>query len=176
MSVLHALLAFIVAQRLAELLWAERNTRRLRALGATEAGAGHYPAIVVLHAAWLVALVAFVAPDAPVDRPLLAVFALLQAARLWTVASLGERWTTRVIALPGAPLVRRGPYRYLRHPNYLIVAAEIVVVPAIFGSWGIAAAFGLLNAALLCHRIRVEERALAAATGAPARPAARPGA
>ncbi|MGE0256577.1 MAG: isoprenylcysteine carboxyl methyltransferase family protein [Alphaproteobacteria bacterium] len=162
MSVLHALLAFIVAQRLAELLWAERNTRRLRARGATEAGAAHYPVIVVLHAAWLAALAAFISDGVPIDWPLLALFVLLQAARLWTILSLGEYWTTRVITLPGAPLVRRGPYRWLAHPNYLIVAAEIVVVPAIFGAWWIAAIFGLLNAALLCHRIRVEERALAA--------------
>jgi len=161
MSVLHALLAFIAVQRLAELLWAERNTRRLRARGAVEAGARHYPVIVALHVAWLAALVTFVPADAAASWPLLVVFVALQAARLWTVASLGERWTTRVIALPGATLIRRGPYRWLRHPNYLIVAAEIVVVPAIFGAWWIAAIFGLLNAAMLCHRVRVEERALA---------------
>ena len=162
MSVLYALLAFIAVQRLAELLWAERNTRRLRARGAVEAGARHYPVIVALHAAWLVALAAFVPADAAANWPLLALFVALQAARLWTVASLGERWTTRVITLPAAPLVRRGPYRWVRHPNYLIVAAEIVVVPAIFGAWWIAAIFGLFNAAMLCHRIRVEERALLA--------------
>ncbi|MSO81570.1 MAG: hypothetical protein EXQ97_08225 [Alphaproteobacteria bacterium] len=162
MSVLYALLAFIAVQRLAELLWAERNTRRLRTRGAIEAGARHYPVIVALHLAWLVALAAVVPADTAASWPLVAVFVVLQAARMWTVASLGERWTTRVIALPGAPLIRRGPYRWVRHPNYLIVAAEIVVVPAIFGAWWIAAIFGPLNAAVLCHRIRVEERELLA--------------
>lgn len=161
MSVLHALLAFIIVQRLAELLWAERNTRRLRARGAVEAGARHYPVIVALHVVWLAALAVFVPAGAAASWPLLALFVALQVARLWTVASLGERWTTRVIALPGPPLIRRGPYRWLRHPNYLIVAAEIVVVPAIFGAWWIAAIFGLLNAVVLCHRVRVEVRALA---------------
>jgi methyltransferase len=85
----------------------------------------------------------------------------LQAARLWVLASLGRFWTTRIVILPGAPLVRRGPYRYLRHPNYLVVAAEIAVLPLVFGAWGIALVFSLLNLVLLIQRIRVEDAALA---------------
>ncbi len=160
MSALYAVVGFIVAQRLAELALATRNTRRLRARGAVEAGAGHYPAIVALHIAWLAAMLLAVAPETPVNRLLLAVFLALQAGRIWVIAALGERWTTRVIVLPGAPLVTRGPFRYVRHPNYLIVCAEIAVVPLIFGAWWIALVFSVLNLAMIRHRIRVEDAAL----------------
>ncbi len=88
-------------------------------------------------------------------------FGLLQLVRLWVIASLGPHWTTRVIVQPGAPLVTRGPYRFLRHPNYAVVALEIPVLPLAFGAWRIALGFGLVNLALLAHRIRVEDRALA---------------
>ncbi len=160
MSALYALVGFIVAQRLAELAYSARNERRLKARGACEAGAGHYPLIVALHAAWLVALVLTVPPATPANLPLLGVFAALQAVRVWVIASLGERWTTRVIVLPGAPLVAKGPYRYLRHPNYAVVCGEIAVVPLMFGAWQVAAVFSVLNLALLRHRVRVEEAAL----------------
>ena len=160
MSALYALVGFIVAQRLAELAYSTRNERRLKARGACEAGAGHYPLIVALHAAWLVALVLTVPPATPANLPLLGVFAALQAGRVWVIASLGERWTTRVIVLPGAPLVAKGPYRYLRHPNYAVVCGEIAVAPLMFGAWQVAAVFSVLNLALLRHRVRVEEAAL----------------
>jgi methyltransferase len=120
--------------------------------------------MVALHAAWLAGLW-FIAHDRPVDEILLGAFIVVQVARLWTLASLGARWTTRVIVLPGAPMVTRGPYRWLRHPNYWIVAAEIALVPAALGLTLYAAAFTALNAALLVHRVRVEERALAWAAG-----------
>lgn len=161
MSALYAVVGFIVAQRLAELALATRNTRRLRARGAVEAGAGHYPVVVALHIAWLAAMLLAVAPDVPANPYLLAVFVALQAGRVWVIAALGERWTTRVIVLPGAPLVARGPYRWVKHPNYLIVCAEIAVVPSIFGAWWIALVFSVLNLAMLWHRIRVEDAALA---------------
>jgi methyltransferase len=159
-SALYALVGFIVAQRLAELAYSARNERRLKARGAHEAGAGHYPLIVALHAAWLLALVLTVPPATPANLPLLGVFAALQAVRVWVIASLGERWTTRVIVLPGAPLVAKGPYRYLRHPNYAVICGEIAVVPLMFGAWQVAAVFSVLNLALLRHRVRVEEAAL----------------
>lgn len=151
----------VAAQRLGELAYARRNTKRLLAAGGVEHGAGHYPLIVALHGGWLVALFALVPPEAPADWRLLACYGLLQLGRLWVIASLGARWTTRVITLPGAPLVRRGPYRFLRHPNYLIVALEIPLLPLAFGAWQMALGFGLANLALLAHRIRVEDRALA---------------
>ncbi|MBX6321742.1 MAG: hypothetical protein IRY94_07945 [Rhodospirillaceae bacterium] len=154
----------ILVQRLAELAYARANTRRLVAAGAVESGAGHLPLIVAVHAGWLAALFFGVAPDAPVSAPLLGLYALLQAGRLWVMASLGRRWTVRVLVLPGAPLVRRGPYRLWRHPNYAIVAAEIAVLPLAFGAWAIAAVASALNALVLGHRIRVEDAAMTAAS------------
>ena len=151
----------VAAQRLGELAYARRNTQILMAAGGVEHGARHYPLIVALHCGWLAALFALVPPDARPNWWLLGGYGLLQLARLWIVVSLGGRWTTRVIALPGASHVRRGPYRFLRHPNYLVVAVEIPLLPLAFGAWQIALGFGLANLALLAHRIRIEERALA---------------
>ncbi len=151
----------VALQRLAEVGYARRNARRLLAAGGVEHGAGHHPLFVALHGAWLAALFALVPAEAPANWGLLGLYGLLQLGRLWVIASLGRRWTTRVIVVPGAPLVTRGPYRFLRHPNYLIVALEIPVLPLAFGAWTIALAFGLANLALLAQRIRVEARALA---------------
>lgn len=156
------ILALVIVERLGTLWYGHRNAKALRARGGIEAGAGHYPLLVVVHAAWLGALILFVPRDAPVDPVMLALFVLLMAGRGWVLVSLGPYWTTRVITVPGAPLVRRGPYRYLRHPNYLIVAGEVAVLPLVFGAWEIAAIFTGLNAPLLAWRIRVEDRALAA--------------
>lgn len=157
---LWGIVAVVAAQRLAELALARANTRRLLAQGGREHGARHYPAIVLLHTAWLLALVTFVDTETRPDWGWLVLFVLLQAARIWVVASLGRRWTTRIIVMPDAPLVVRGPYRWMRHPNYAVVAAEIVVLPLVFGAWWIALVFGLLNAAVLAWRIRSEDRAL----------------
>ena len=159
-----AILGFVTLQRLAELRLADRNSRRLIAEGAREYGADHYPFIVALHAAWLAALWWW-APGKPVSVPLLVIFAFLQLGRVWVIASLGERWTTRIIVKPGAPLVRRGPYRWLDHPNYMIVAAEIAVLPLVFGLWSVALVFSLLNAILLAVRIRAENAALRSLRG-----------
>ena len=155
------MLAIVVVQRLAELAFAHRNTKRLIAEGATEAGARHYPLVVALHAAWIVAIAVFVPADSPANVPLLVAFFALQGARLWVIASLGRFWTTRIITRPGAPLVRDGPYRFFRHPNYVVVAVEIPLLPLAFGASEVALIFGLANLALLSHRIRVEDRALA---------------
>ncbi len=151
----------VALQRLAELGYARRNARRLLAAGGVEHGAGHYPLMVALHAGWLVALFVLVPAEAPADWGLLGLYGLLQLGRLWVIASLDGRWTTRVIVVSGAPLVTRGPNRIVRQPNYLIVALEIPVLPLAFGAWHIALGFGLANLALLAHRIRIEERALA---------------
>ena len=162
MSAVYAIIGFIVVERLAELAFAARNARRMLARGAVESGARHYPLFILLHTAWLVALVLTVPADTPVNLPLLAAFAALQGVRLWVITSLGERWTTRVIVPPGEPLVTKGPYRYMKHPNYAVVVTEIALVPLMFGAWVVAALFSVLNLALLRHRIRVEEAALAA--------------
>ena len=160
MSALWAVLGFIALQRLAELAVSARNARRLRARGAVETGAGHYPLFVALHIGWLAAMALTIPAGTEASLPLLGAFAALQAARVWVIVSLGGRWTTRVLALPGEPLITRGPYRWLRHPNYLVVCAEIAVVPLIFGAWEVALAFSLLNLVLVRHRIRIEGAAL----------------
>lgn len=157
----YLVLALVTAQRLGELWLAERNTRRLLAKGAHEVGRGHYPFLVAVHAGWLVALW-LLGPGPPIHVWPLIVYLALQALRAWTIASLGERWTTRIIVLPDAPLVRRGPYRWLDHPNYLIVVGEIAVLPLVFGLPVVAAFFSALNAIVLWVRIREENAALAA--------------
>jgi methyltransferase len=153
-------LGLVTAQRLGELWLARRNTRRLLARGAVESGAAHYPLIVALHAVWLAGLW-LLAWDRGVEPAWLAVYLALQVLRVWTLASLGGRWTTRIITLAGEPSVRRGPYRLTRHPNYLVVAGEIAVLPLVFGLVLYAVAFSLLNAALMWVRIRAENAALA---------------
>jgi len=157
----YLLAGFVAGQRLAELWIARRNTRHLLAAGAVEHGARHYPLFILLHASWLAAIVVFTPPYTEPNMILVALFLALQAARLWVVASLGRFWTTRIIRLPGATLVRRGPYRFIRHPNYWIVAGEIALLPLAFGQWEIAVGFSLASAALTLHRIRIEEAALA---------------
>jgi methyltransferase len=165
------LVAFLVMQRLAELGLAQWNTVRLRAAGAVEFGASHYPLLVALHAFWLMGLWVF-GHERPVDPSWLAVFILLQAGRIWVVASLGRRWTTRIVVMPRAVPIARGPYRFLRHPNYLIVILEIAVVPLALGLPLFTLVFSLANAALLAYRVHVENAALAWAAGAVALPAA----
>ena len=162
MSLSILILVLVTLQRLGELVLARRNTRALLARGGIESGAGHYPLIVALHAAWLAGLW-WLARDRPVDPPWLAAYVVLQGFRVWILASLGRRWTTRIITVPGEAGVRRGPYRFVAHPNYLLVAAEIVVLPLVFGLAAFAGVFFLLNAAILWVRIRAENRALAAA-------------
>ena len=157
-----AILAFVTLQRLVELWLSNRNTRALLVAGAVEHAPGHYPLIVGLHAGWLAALW-WLSPGRPVDLALLALFALLQLGRLWVLRTLGRRWTTRIVTLPGEPLVATGPYRFARHPNYIIVVGEIALLPLVFGLWQVALLFTALNAAVLAIRIRAENRALAAA-------------
>ena len=165
MTLSVVVLALITAQRIGELFLAERNTRRLRAQGAVETGANHYIFIVLLHGAWLLGLWVL-AWGRPISLPLLGVFVLLQAARVWVIATLGPRWTTRIITLPGAPLVSTGPYRFVSHPNYVVVALEIAILPLAFGLWGYAILFTLLNAVMMWVRIRSEASALSAAANA----------
>jgi methyltransferase len=155
-----ALLVFVTLQRGAELVWGRLNERRLRAIGAVEVGARHYPLIVLLHASWLV-WIWLRGWDRPLVWPWVVLFLILQAARVWVLATLGRRWTTRVLVVPGESLVQRGPFRLVPHPNYTVVVLEIVVLPLAFGLWGAAIVFGLLNLAMLTWRIRVEERVLA---------------
>ncbi len=158
--VAYAIVALVALQRLIEIQYANRNTRALLARGAVEAGRAHYPLIVALHAAWLVAILAFLPAEPAISWPLIGIFVLLQAARVWVIASLGPYWTTRIIVLKDAPLVRRGPYKFLSHPNYVVVALEIAVLPLAFGEVWIALVFSILNASVLFLRIHEEERTL----------------
>ncbi len=154
----------VASQRLLELLYSRRNERRLLARGAVERGSGHFPVIVAVHCLWLVSTLVeglLRGPEPPAWWPVpLAVFLLVQPLRYWAILSLGENWNTRVLVVPGGKLVRRGPYRYFPHPNYVVVAVEILTFPLIFGAWITAVVFSLLNAALLYVRIRTENRAL----------------
>lgn len=153
------ILLLVTLQRVGELWLSIRNTGRLRARGAHEHAPGHYPLIIALHVAWL-GVLWWLAPLRAVDGLWLALFVLIEVARMWVLASLGPRWTTRIIVVPDEPLVRRGPYRFVNHPNYLVVAAEIAVLPLAFGLWQVALIFTLLNAAVLAVRIRAENAAL----------------
>jgi methyltransferase len=154
-----AVLAFVTLQRLAELLLSQRNTKKLLARGGHEVSPGHYPFLVLLHAAWL-AVLWFLGPGPPIEPVPLAIFLLLQLARIWVIATLGDRWTTRIIILPGEPLVRSGPYRWFDHPNYMIVIGEFAVLPLVFGLPMVAIVFSIFNGLMLWVRIGCENRAL----------------
>jgi methyltransferase len=154
-----ALLGFVTVERLAELFLARHNTARLLGRGAVEFAPAHYPLIVALHAAWLTGLW-LLAWDRPVQWAWLVLFAALQILRVWVLATLGERWTTRIIILPGASLVTGGPYRFLKHPNYAVVIGEIAVLPLVFGLPWYVLAFSILNGMVLFIRITAEGAAL----------------
>jgi methyltransferase len=159
------ILVLVTVQRLGELVLSRHNTSKLLARGAIEVGAGHYPLIVSVHAAWLIALWIWGRGES-VNLVALALFIALQGLRVWIIATLGARWTTRIIVLPGEPLVASGPYRYLSHPNYAVVAAEIATLPLALHLPVLALIFTGLNAAVLAVRLRVETRALSGSASA----------
>lgn len=154
------LLALVTLERLVELWLARRNTRVLLAHGALEFSPGHYPLIVLLHAFWLAGLWWW-GWQMPLNMVWLAIFILLQILRVWVLTTLGPRWTTRIIVQPGLSLVTSGPYRWISHPNYVVVVGEIAVLPLCVGLPGYAVVFSLANAAVLTIRIRAENAALA---------------
>jgi methyltransferase len=159
------ILVLVTVQRLGELVLSRHNTRKLLARGAIEVGAGHYPLIVSVHAAWLIALWIWGRGES-VNLVALALFIALQGLRVWIIATLGARWTTRIIVLPGEPLVASGPYRYVSHPNYAVVAAEIATLPLALHLPMLALIFTGLNAAVLAIRLRAETRALSGSASA----------
>ena len=162
MTAAEIILGAVTMQRLAELVLARHNTTRLLARGAHEIGAAHYPLIVAIHAAWLISLWIF-GHEQPANALALACYLLLQALRGWVMWTLGARWTTRILVVPGERLVASGPYRYLSHPNYAVVAGEIALLPLTLNLPVVALIFTALNAAVLTLRIRTENRALAEA-------------
>lgn len=160
--------SLVAILRLAEIAYSRHNERLLHAEGGFEVGRAHYPLILLFHTIWLVVLAAAAVRGAQIQWFWLGLFVLLQPLRAWTILSLGRFWTARVITLPAAPLVRRGPYRLIRHPNYLIVELEIVILPLALGLWTAAMVFGLVNAGLLAWRIKVEGEALSVRRAIPA--------
>jgi len=159
------LIAAVAIQRLGELVVSRRNVARLRDLGALEFGRGHYPWMVALHAGFLVSCVAEVWVLKRPFRPMLAaamtgVLALGMAIRFWTLHTLDGRWTTRVMVVPGESVVLTGPYRFMRHPNYLAVVLEIAALPLIHGAWITAVVFSILDGLMLAIRVSVEAPAL----------------
>lgn len=172
------IVALVGLERLAELVVSNRNLAWARERGGQEYGAGHYPAMVLLHTGFLAAMLAEVwimRPPAPAWWGVaLAGAVSAQALRWWCIRTLGHRWNTRVVVVPGLPLVDSGPYRWFAHPNYVAVVLEGVALPLIHGAWWTAVGFTLLNAVLLRTRLRVENAALQPAPSSPgARPAAR---
>ncbi len=169
MAILVLAVALVTVQRLFELVLARRNERRARTRGAVERGQRHYLLIVALHSLWLISTLIeglLRGPELPAFWPVpLALFLLVQPLRYWAIFSLGERWNTKILVLPGEKPVRRGPYRYLDHPNYVVVVVEILTLPLIFGAWITALVFTVLNAAILSIRIREENRALSEFSG-----------
>lgn len=163
---LYTVLILLVGlERLAEMVVSKRNAAWAFERGGVESGRGHFPVMVVLHTAFLLACLAEVhLADRPFEPalgwPMLAVVVACQGVRWWCIETLGHQWNTRVIVVPGLPLVRSGPYRFLPHPNYLVVVVEIAALPLVHGAWVTALVFSLANAALLTTRIRVERRAL----------------
>ena len=164
------ILGLVTLQRAGELVLSHFNTRHLLARGAVEVTPRHYPLMVAVHAAWLIALWAF-GPDRPINITALLLYLALQLLRFWVMRTLGARWTTGIIVLPGQKLVSAGPYRYLSHPNYAVVIGEIAVLPLVLGLPWLAVIFTILNAAVLTIRIRAENRALAGLRGITARAA-----
>lgn len=156
------LMAFIITQRLVELFWANRNTKRLIAKGGKEYSPKHYSLIVALHASWIIVILFFIFqnPSVQVSYFYLGFFTVLTAFRAWILITLGSYFTTKIISLPGAPLRKTGPYRFMKHPNYALVVCEIIVVPMIFGFWQVAAIWGIANIILLAFRIQEEDSAL----------------
>ena len=162
MIVALVIIGLMALQRLGEVIYSRHTTRALLAKGAIEVGQAQYPLFVLLHTAWLVVIVVMLPPAPSIHWPGVAALVVLQGLRLWVIRTLGPYWTTRIVTLPGAPLVRGGPYRLLRHPNYAVVVVEIAVLPLVFGQVVVAVVFSILNAALLWWRIRVEDEALRA--------------
>ena len=155
------ILSLVTLQRVVELYIAHRNTKRLLANGGFEVGSNHYPIMVALHTLWLGGLWYLVLFQNPVvSMPWIFAYLVLEAGRGWIIAALGSRWTTRIIIVPGETLVDEGPYKFFRHPNYMVVAGEIFILPMAFGLWWYAILFTALNAAMLYWRIRSEDEAL----------------
>ena len=165
--IFYFILVFVIIQRLVELLIAKRNEKSMLAKGAYEVGASHYPFMILLHVSFFISFIVEVVYFKSILAPhysLLLVFLLLQLLRVWCLVSLGTFWNTKILILPGANVVVKGPYAYIRHPNYLVVCLEIAILPLMFQAYVTAIAFTILNIIMLSVRIPIEEKALKEAT------------
>ena len=165
--IFYCILAFVIIQRFIELRIAKRNEKAMLAKGAYEVGASHYKYMILLHTSFFISFlveVAFIKSSFTPYSAFLAIFIVLQLLRVWCLASLGTFWNTKIIILPGANVVVKGPYAFIRHPNYLIVCLEIAVLPLMFQAYVTAILFTILNIIMLSVRIPMEEKALKEAT------------
>ena len=152
----------LLIQRGAEEAYSARNTRALLAAGSVEAGRSYYPVVAISHLGWIAAIFLLIPAAAAVSWWLLAAFLGLQVVRYWVIGTLGRFWTHRIITLPSAPVVRRGPYALVRHPNYLVTVIETALLPSVFGAHAIAAIFTAIWGAVIVYKIGLEDAALAA--------------
>ena len=155
----------LLAQRGLEEIHSARNTRRLLADGGREAGREYYPVVAVTHLAWIASVFFLIPPDAPIVWPLLVVYLLLQVARYWIIGTLGPYWTHRIITLEAAPIIKDGPYKWVRHPNYLVTVLETLLLPAVFGAPALGAIMAAIWSAVLYYKILIEDGALARRRG-----------
>jgi len=155
----------VLLQRGAEELYSARNTRKLLAEGGHEEGRDYYPVVAVTHLAWIAAIFFLIPPDAPIVWPLLVLYLVLQAARYWIIGTLGPYWTHRIITLEKAPVVRKGPYSWVRHPNYMVTIAETLLLPMVFGAAALGAIMTAVWSAVLYYKIVLEDAALAKRRG-----------
>tara|TARA_B100000676_G_C17929783_1_gene760216 strand:+ start:174 stop:668 length:495 start_codon:yes stop_codon:yes gene_type:complete len=159
-NIYYFIMIFIILQRFAELLYSNYNTKKLLKNGAKEYNSKHYPLFIILHTCWIVSLVLFIDHNDKPKTSLIVLFFILQFLRLWVLLTLGKYWTTRIIYLEGTKLVKKGPYKWLKHPNYIIVFFEILILPLAFNSWIIAIIFTIFNTILLLYRISLENKVL----------------
>ena len=156
----YCLILFIISQRLCELIYSNINTKRLLKEGAKEFGRKHYPLFIVLHSTWIISVFIFAPQNKEFNIYFLIIFFIMQIARLWVLISLGKFWTTRIISQVDQPLIKKGPYKYFKHPNYLIVCIEIAVLPLVYNLFNIAIIFTIANLILIFWRVNVENQAL----------------
>jgi methyltransferase len=152
----------VLAQRGLEELHSQRNTRRLLAEGAVEAGADYYPVVAITHLAWIASVFFLIPASAPIVWPMLVLFMVLQVVRYWIIGTLGRYWTHRIITLPSAPIVKAGPYGFVKHPNYAVTIAETLLLPWAFGAWALGLIMVAIWTAVLRYKIQLEDEALAA--------------
>jgi methyltransferase len=155
----------VLLQRGAEELYSRRNTRRLLDEGGREEGRAYYPVVAVTHLAWIAAIFFLIPPDAAIVWPAAVLFLLLQVVRYWVIGTLGRYWTHRIITLDDAPIVRQGPYRLVRHPNYAVTYAETLLLPLAFGAPALAIIMTAVWIAVIRYKIALEDQALAARQG-----------